>query len=360
MEYGKVKTVYSPMSIDSSSHTLVSHSPTDLDLEDHEDQNEGSQNSADDYAQENCEKTSSIYPSHTTVKPKELPRIPLIVLLVVVSALGLVAMLRIHELEEGEYDGTISQRANERYMNPGIQYMDDWLAACQDRYGKDDNPQGALPLAVAENNLMQTDIMDRINGFHDYTREVTSCGVAAGQMSVRETVAKFLGNHVFHIGGTTVDPDHLVLAGGVTALLNMLSMTLFDRQDGILVPVPFYSNFVNDFRYLGDVFVVGVYGEKTKDISSVWTIHTLDAAFEEAMKQGHKPKALLITNPRNPLGTLYTDQDLRVAIEWTKNRAMHLIVDEIYALSVFEEGRQFTSVVKLLDNKLDTHVHVLW
>ena len=44
----------------------------------------------------------------------------------------------------------------------------------------------------------------------------------------------------------------------------------------------------------------------------------------------------------------------------TREREMHLIVDEIYALSVFNTAMKFTSVVKLLDNQLDMHVHVLW
>ena len=351
-----MKAAYSPMSIDSSSHTLVNHSPES----EQDEEQDGAGGNEDRRTYTGNEEIPAIHSAHTSKKSKELPRIPLIVLLVVVSALGLVAMLRIHEMEEGEYDGTISQRANERYMKPGLPYMNDWLDACNNRYDKDNNPQGTLPLAVAENNLMQEDILARVNGFHTFTREVTNYGVTTGLLEVRESVASFLGNYVFQVGSTVINPDHLVLAGGVTALLNMLSLTLFDRQDGVLVPVPFYSNFVNDFRYIGDVFVVKVYGERPQDITSAWTMHTLDVAFEEAMKEGHKPKALLLTNPRNPLGTVYTEENLRIAIEWTKNRAIHLIVDEIYALSVFEEGKHFKSVVKLLDNNLDTHVHVLW
>ena len=356
-----MKSVYSPMSIDSSSHTLVSHN-RDIEHDEDEGADNCSMNEDEEIQGRNESEIPPIHPAYASsnLKPKELPRLPLIVLLVVVSALGLVAMLRIHVMEEGTTDGTISQRANERYMKPGLPYMNDWLDACDNRYNKDNNPQGALPLAMAENNLMQEDILTRINGFHAFTKGATNYGVTTGQLEVRESIATFLGDHVFRVGSKAINPDHLVLAGGVTALLNMLSMTLFDRLDGVLVPIPYYSNFVNDFRYIGDVFVVEVHGEKPRDITSVWTMHTLDVAFEEAMKEGHKPKALLLTNPRNPLGTVYTDEHIRNAIEWTRKRAMHLVVDEIYALSVFDETKRFNSVVKLLDNKLDTHVHVLW
>ena len=60
-----------------------------------------------------------------------------------------------------------------------------------------------------------------------------------------------------------------------------------------------------------------------------------------AKKAGHPPKALLLTNPGNPCGNVYTRKQLQVAVSWTRFRGLHLIVDEIYALSQYDNSGEF-------------------
>ena len=90
------------------------------------------------------------------------------------------------------------------------------------------------------------------------------------------------------------------------------------------------------------------------------------------MLLNHPPKAVLISNPHNPLGTIYTNDQLSLLANWCKEKNIHFIVDEIYALSVFPEEcmsdansksknpTSFTSIVSVLDNKLGDNVHVLY
>lgn len=59
----------------------------------------------------------------------------------------------------------------------------------------------------------------------------------------------------------------------------------------------------------------------------------LENAATRAEADGFRVRILLITNPNNPLGTIYPAEVMKSAIEWARSRRMHTIVDELYALS---------------------------
>jgi 1-aminocyclopropane-1-carboxylate synthase len=90
----------------------------------------------------------------------------------------------------------------------------------------------------------------------------------------------------------------------------------------------------------------------------------LDNAYNNAISKGHPPKAIIITNPNNPLGKIYTKNELLIFINYCNMKSIHLIVDEIYALSVFDNDvnndDKFQSVTTILENKLNDNVHVIW
>ena len=66
------------------------------------------------------------------------------------------------------------------------------------------------------------------------------------------------------------------------------------------------------------------------------TLDALDEAFASASAAGHPPKVLLLTNPTNPLGTVWPANATCGAIEWTMTgHGLHVVSDEIYAASVF-------------------------
>jgi aspartate/methionine/tyrosine aminotransferase len=59
----------------------------------------------------------------------------------------------------------------------------------------------------------------------------------------------------------------------------------------------------------------------------------LEAGYAAALTAAHKPRILLLLNPNNPLGTVYSEAELTLAIEFCEAQRMHLVVDEIYANS---------------------------
>ena len=84
----------------------------------------------------------------------------------------------------------------------------------------------------------------------------------------------------------------------------------------------------------------------------------LDQAAASAEAKGLRVRLLLVTNPNNPLGTIYPPELIRSTIDWARSRKMHTIIDEVYALSV--HGSTFESALRTLDNDLGNDVHHVW
>ena len=64
-------------------------------------------------------------------------------------------------------------------------------------------------------------------------------------------------------------------------------------------------------------------------------------------------KIVLITNPHNPTGRMYEGGELKEIVEWCRRMKVHLIVDEIYCMSVFK-GERFYYVLKRFKRRYGT------
>jgi aspartate/methionine/tyrosine aminotransferase len=269
---------------------------------------------------------------------------------------------------------TLSQRGQSFTAGPTHKYTEKVFQAFSKNswYDRKTNKRGTICLCVAENKLCADLMLDKVKAFQAYSPAVLNYTLPSGLPPVRSALARFMGKRVFN--GAAVDPEHLVVGAGVTSLLTQLSVLLFEPNDAVLVPAPYYPAFDADFRNLGGVVTVPVhsasvgpsFGEGDADLSA-WLLDTvteaaLDEALAKATKNGHPPKALLLTNPGNPTGHVLTKKQLQTAVTWTRYRGLHLIVDEIYALSTYatDDDTPFVSIVEVLNNTLTNHVHVLW
>ena len=73
------------------------------------------------------------------------------------------------------------------------------------------------------------------------------------------------------------------------------------------------------------------------------------------MLQGVKVKGLILINPQNPLGDIYSPGELREYLEFAKRYNLHVIIDEIYRLSVLDEHENVLGMESLSDLN-NTHV----
>jgi 1-aminocyclopropane-1-carboxylate synthase len=87
----------------------------------------------------------------------------------------------------------------------------------------------------------------------------------------------------------------------------------------------------------------------------------LDMGFMQARSRGLNPRFVLMTNPNNPLGVIYSPEIIKKLVRWARKRNLHTIMDELYALSTHQKtGHNFQSVIRVLDNQLGNDVHFVW
>lgn len=136
-------------------------------------------------------------------------------------------------------------------------------------------------------------------------------------------------------------------------MIDLLVSCLADPGDGILVARPFYNGFAASFECRSGVIPVGVdvpVGEE----SGIAAVDAYEKRLLECRNQGIVVRAIMICNPHNPLGTflrsalycLLTDEDvagfcysketLLAYARFAEKYDLHLVSDEIYALSVFK------------------------
>ena len=148
-----------------------------------------------------------------------------------------------------------------------------------------------------------------------------------------------------------IRPEHVAFGSGASSLLSHLALSLAEEGDAVLIPAPYYAAFDVDLRMVAGCIAFPVHS--TNAVLGP-TSDDLERAAKLAEAKGLNVRILLLTNPNNPLGTIYPPELVKDAIDWARSRQMHTVVDEIYALSTHGE---FESVLRTLNNNLEDDVH---
>lgn len=121
--------------------------------------------------------------------------------------------------------------------------------------------------------------------------------------------------------------DILVTNGGSEALLFAM-IALCDPGDSIVVIEPFYTNY-NGFAAEVSVNVEGI-------VTKAENGYRLPAKEEILASISDKARAIIITNPSNPTGVVYTKEELQMIAEIAVERDLFVIADEVYREFVYD------------------------
>lgn len=130
--------------------------------------------------------------------------------------------------------------------------------------------------------------------------------------------------------------DIIVTTGGSEALLFAFG-SIMDSDDEIIIPEPFYANY-NGFSTASNIKVVPV-------ISKIEDNFALPAIEEFEKLITAKTKAILICNPGNPTGYLYSKDEIKKLASIVKKHDLFLIADEVYREFVYD-GIEFYSIMQ--------------
>lgn len=140
------------------------------------------------------------------------------------------------------------------------------------------------------------------------------------------------------IGLPVESQDIIITTGGSEALMFAMGSTM-DSGDEIIIPEPFYANY-NGFSVASGINVVPV-------MSGIETGFALPAIEEFEKLITPKTKAILICNPGNPTGYLYSKEEIEKLAEIVKKHDLFLIADEVYREFIYDQGVEHHSVLKV-------------
>nr|CAA51227.1 1-aminocyclopropane-1-carboxylate synthase [Brassica juncea] len=233
-------------------------------------------------------------------------------------------------------------------------YFDGWKAYEENPFHPINRPDGVIQMGLAENQLCG-DLMRKWVLEHPEASICTAEGVNQfsdiaifqdyhGLPEFRQAVAKFMEKT--RNNKVRFDPDRIVMSGGATGAHETVAFCLANTGEGFLVPTPYYPGFDRDLRWRTGVNLVPVTCHSSNGFKI--TVEALEAAYENARVSNIPVKGLLITNPSNPLGTTLDRDCLKSLVNFTNNKGIHLIADEIYAATTFGQS-EFISVAEVIE-----------
>ncbi|MGI6291056.1 MAG: pyridoxal phosphate-dependent aminotransferase [Bacteroidales bacterium] len=163
--------------------------------------------------------------------------------------------------------------------------------------------------------------------------DVLAYSHSAGTLSCRKKIVEYYKRWNINV----TENEIIVTAGGSEAILFAFN-TCLDPGDEVIIPEPFYAN------YNGFAISVGV---SVKPIISVIDNGFALPPIEEFEKViTPKTKAIMICNPNNPTGYLYSRQELESLAKIVKKHDLYLFADEVYREFVYD-GEEAFSVMNL-------------
>ena len=165
--------------------------------------------------------------------------------------------------------------------------------------------------------------------------KVLAYSKSEGDLNLREKISDYYGRNDVEISSS----DIIITSGASEALLFTIG-SIMDSMDEIIIPEPFYANY-NGFSAANGVNIVPV----SSSIDDNFSLPKIDD-FESLISS--KTKAILICNPNNPTGYVYSESEIKRLIEIVKKYDLYLIADEVYREFTYD-GVNHTSIMEFND-----------
>ncbi len=192
-------------------------------------------------------------------------------------------------------------------------------------------------------NIGQPDIETpevALNAIRNFNQKVVEYSHSAGILSYRKKLTTYYKKHNIHITS-----DDIIIAAGASEAILFAMQSCLDPGDEIIIPEPFYANY-NGFAINAGVNVKSIFSS----IESGFALPAI-ADFEKAISS--KTKAILICNPNNPTGYLYSKEELEILEELVKKHDLYLISDEVYREFCYDGKPHYSSMyLKKIENNV--------
>lgn len=175
-----------------------------------------------------------------------------------------------------------------------------------------------------------------LTGPHQYS-------ITCGAKNLREAIAK---KHEKFTGNTTNPEENVVVTCGGTEAMMASMMAIANPSDKVIIFSPFYENYKADAILSGaePIFV------KLNPPNFDFDIDELENAFKQ------NPKAIILCNPSNPSGKVFTREELQIIADFAEKYDTYVVTDEVYEHIVYKPyvHTYFASLPKMKDRTITT------
>ncbi|KAI9899148.1 hypothetical protein N3K66_005609 [Trichothecium roseum] len=225
------------------------------------------------------------------------------------------------------------------------------------------NPTGYISLGLAENTLMHPELHEHLHS--NFKLPLHELTYGDGKKNLRSVWASFLNRHFNPV--KPIKAEHVTISNGCSSAVEHAAWAFCNPGESFLLGRPYYGVFNQDANVrMGAKLAHVSFGDL--DPLSVEAIAKYEEELLRVKADGGKVSGLLISNPHNPLGRSYPRETLVAMMKLCQKYQIHLISDEIYALSVFENTvdgvtpTPFESVLSIDKTGIvdESLIHVLW
>jgi len=185
-------------------------------------------------------------------------------------------------------------------------------------------------------NIGQPDIPtphQMIEAYHSFSEKVLAYGPSQGLDVYRDGLVQYYARH-----NIPLQENQIIVTQAGSEAVTFAMMVVAEAGDEIIVPEPFYTN------YNGFATMAGITIRPLLTVAEDGFQLPPNEAIEALI--GPKTKAIMICNPGNPTGTVYTKEDIFRLGELAKRHGLYVISDEVYREFIYE-GLSHTSMLQV-------------
>ena len=186
-------------------------------------------------------------------------------------------------------------------------------------------------------NIGQPDInapAEAMEIIRNHNLKLLPYGSSQGSLSYRKKLCRYYKQH-----DISIDTDDIIVTTGASEALSFTLNVICDAGDQIIIPEPFYANY-NGFAASSSLDVIPV-------ASNFENKFELPPVKDLKEKITDKTRAILICNPNNPTGYLYTIAEINSLVDLVVEKDIFIIVDEVYREFIYTDSKHYS----ILQNK---------
>ncbi|WP_346939366.1 pyridoxal phosphate-dependent aminotransferase [Clostridium sp.] len=189
-------------------------------------------------------------------------------------------------------------------------------------------------------NIGQPDIetpKEFIEGVNNYKDDVLKYAQSQG---IDEAINSFI--KYYKEWNIDFESNEILITNGGSEAISLALTAICDVDDEVIIPEPFYTNYAG--------FAQGAGVKVVPFITKAEEGFHLPAKEVIKSKITSKTKAIMVSNPGNPTGVVYTEDEIRMLADICKENNLFLIADEVYREFVYD-GLKYTSALYMEDIK---------